>query len=266
MTPQLPTRRRTLVILVLVLLAVILFAGVSWVAWQFDQSTRQSERHTYFYTIDLSYNTTIENVTLLLPVPELNETPMFITPLLNGTGNGVSPDWNLSVVYENGIPMLAIRAARMVPEYHGYPIAIEPGMSVLPTTLIPGHKYSGDTPVLMPVTVAVMETSGSVINTHNPVGHEPVFFPSGTFTLGSCVTPGCEGPVYDHTVPVYISYMSELPVLLSLRVSVDGSNAIWRGGWQSNTYSDTVALEIAGGEQGWIEGKGELITAEGVYY
>ncbi len=263
MTQQLPKIRWKLVILVLVLLAVILFA---WVTWQFDQSNRQSERHTYFYTIDLSYNTTIENVTLFLPVPELNTTPFFITPLLNGTGYGVSPDWNLSVVYENGTPMLAIRAARMVPEYHGYPIAIEPGTSVLPTTLVPGHEYSGDTPVLMPVTVAVMETSGSVINTRNPVGHEPLFFPGGAFTPGSCVTPGCEGPVYDHTVPVYISYTSERTVMLSLRVSVDGSNAIWRGGWQSNTYSDTVALEIAGGKQGWIEGKGELITAEGVYY
>ncbi len=263
MTPQLPIRHRTVVILALVLLAVILFA---WVAWQFDQSTRQSERHNYFYTIDLSYNTTIENVTLFLPVPELNESPVFITPLLNGTGYGVSPDWNLSVVYENGTPMLTIRAARMVPEYHGYPIAIEPGTSVLPTTLVPGHEYSGDTPVLIPITLAVMETSGSVINTRNPVGHEPVFFPKGVFMPGSEIPSTCNCPTYNHTVPVYVIYSSERPVVLSLRVSVQGSNAIWRGGWQSNTYSDTVFLEIAGGAQGWIEGKGKLITAEGVYY
>jgi len=32
----------------------------------------------------------------------------------------------------------------------------------------------------------------------------------------------------------------------------------------SNTYSDTVAIEIAGGEQGWIAGEGKLITAEGI--
>jgi hypothetical protein len=255
MTPQLPIRRRTLVILALILLAVILF---SWVTWQFDQSTRQSERHTYYYTIDLSYNTMIENVTLFLPVPELNESPVFITPMLNGTGYGVSPNWNLSIVYENGTPMLAIRAARMVPEYHGYPIAIGPGASVLPTTLVPGHEYSTDTPVLMPVTVAVMETRASEINTRHPVGHEPLFFPSGMFT------PGSNFPTYNHPVPVYIRYASEKPVALSLRVSIYGSNGIWRGGWVSNTYSDSVALEIADGAQGWIEGEGKLITAEGV--
>jgi hypothetical protein len=252
-----------LVILTFILLAVILFA---WVAWEFNQVTSQSERHNYYYTIDLSYNTTIENVTLLLPVPGLNTTPLFIPSLLNGTAYGVSPDWNLSVVSRNGTPMLAIRAARMVPEYHGYPIAIELGTSVLPTTLVPGHEYSSDTPVLMPVTITVMETSASEIDTRNPVGHEPLFFPGGTFTPGLCVTPACEGLVYDHQVPVYISYTSERPAGISLRVSVQGSNAIWKGGWASNSYSDTVVLEITNGELGWFDGKGKLFTAEGVYY
>jgi len=254
-------RPRTLLILTLILLAVILFAGA---AWQLDQASRQSERHTYFYTIDLSYTSTIENVTLILPVPEVNAAPYFVPSLLNRTAYGVSPGWNLSVVYENGTPMLAISAARMVPEYHGYPIAIEPRTSVLPTTQVPGHEYSADTPVLMPVTVAVMETSETVIDTRTPLGHEPLFFPDGPFTPGSCETPPCDGTVYDHPVPVFIRYTAERPVVITLHVSVEGSNAIWRGGWQSNTYSDTVALEIAQGTQGWIEGKGTLVTEKGV--
>jgi hypothetical protein len=260
---QLPIRPRTLFILILILLVVIFFA---WVSWQFDQSARQSERHNYYYSIDLSYNTTINNVTLFLPVPELNTTPVFIASLLDKTAYGVSPDWNLSVVSEKGAPMLAIRAARMVPQYHGYPVAIEPGTSVLPTTLVPGREYSGDTPVLIPVSVAVMETSGSEIDTRNPVGREPLFFPGGNFTPGSCDTPACDGLVYDHRVPVYISYTSEHPAVISLRISVSGSNSIWSGGWRGNTYSDTVFFEIANGKQGWIEGEGRLITAEGVYY
>lgn len=260
---QLPFRRRTLFILVFILLAVIFFA---WVSWQFDQAARQSERHNYFYTIDLSYTTTINNVTLLLPVPELNNSPMLITSLLNGTAYGVSPDWDLTVVNENGTPMLAIRAPRMVPVYHGYPIAIEPGATVLPTTLVPGHEYTSDTPVLMPVTVAVMEQGISEIDTRYPVGHEPVFFPGGNFTPGSCETPAWNGPLYEHPVPVYIGYTSEGPVSISLHISVTGSNSVWKGGWRGNTYSDTVALEIANGTQGWIEGDGKLLTAEGVYY
>ena len=262
MTPQLPTIRWKLVILAFILVAVIFF---TWIAWQFDQSTRQSEGHHYYYTIDLSYTSAIENVTLFLPVPELNSTPVLITSLLNRTAYGVSPDWNLSVVRENGTPMLAIRAARMVPEYHGSPIAIEPGTTVLPTTRVPGHEYSSDTPILMPVTIAVMETSGSVIDTRTPFGHEPLFFPDGTFTPGSCDMPGC-GVMYGHTVPVYISYISEQPVVISLRVSLSGSNSIWRGGWRSNTYADSVLVEAGNGTRGWIAGEGKLFTAEGVYY
>jgi hypothetical protein len=263
MTLHVPFRRRTLFILAFLLLAVILFAGISW---QFDQVSRQSERHDYYYSFDLTYNTTIENVTLFLPVPELNTTPMFITTILDKTAYGVSPDWNCTVVTMNGTPMLAIRAARMVPEYHGYPVAIEPGSTVLPPTLVPGHEYTRDTPVLMPVSVAVMETSASEIDTRHPVGHEPLLFPGGVFTPGSEAPLNCNCPVYDHPVPVYISYTSDRPVSISLRVSFEGTNSVWRGGWVSNAYSDTIVLEETNSTQGWVEGNGKLITGEGVYF
>jgi hypothetical protein len=263
MTPSSSIKSWKLIILVFVLLAVVFFA---FVAWQFDQSARQSERHKYSYTIEFSYNTTIDNVTFILPVPELNNTRFFTESLLNGTAYGVSPDWNLSLVNRNGTPMLAIKAARMVPDYHGSPIAIEPGESPLPTTLVPGHEYTSDTPVLMPVTIAVMETSMSAIDTHEPVGREPVFFPGGNFIPGSSVTSLGSGSAYDHRIPVYINYTSEHPADIWLRVSVTGTNEIWRGGWESNTYSDSVFVEIADGSKGWTDGEGKLITAEGIYY
>jgi hypothetical protein len=263
MTQDLPFKPWKIAILVFILLAVAFFA---YAAWQFDRAARQSERHDYSYTIEFSYNTTIENVTFILPVPELNHTPFFTESLVNKTAYGVSSDWNISLENWNESPVLAIRAARMVPDYHGYPIAIEPGASVLPTTLVPGHEYASDTPVLMPVTIAVMETSRSAIDTRTPVGSEPVFFPGGTFTPGSRVTPGGGGSVHNHPVPVYISYTSERPAGIWLRVSVTGTNAIWRGGWQSNTYSDSVFVEITDSTKGWIDGEGTLISSEGVLY
>jgi hypothetical protein len=92
----------------------------------------------------------------------------------------------------------------MVSEYHDYPIRIEPAVSVLPKTLIPGHEYSIDTPVLKPVSIGVMEMSTSEINTLTPINHEPVFFPEGGLTTGSGIPQTYNGPVYDHKVPVYI--------------------------------------------------------------
>src|SRR4030042_5456979 len=126
-------RSRTLLLLAAILVVV---SFIAWTAYQFDQAVARSERHDYSYVFDLSYNTTIHNVTFLLPVPELDHTPFFMESILNGTAYGLSSDWNYTIVRENGTPMLAITAARMVPEYHGYPIAIEPPMSVLPTPLV----------------------------------------------------------------------------------------------------------------------------------
>jgi hypothetical protein len=247
-------------------LVLIILTFFGWTYYQFDQMARQSERHTYQYSIDLTYDTTIDNVTLYLPVPERNNTPFFIESLLNGTAYGVSPDWNLTIVRENGTPMLAIRAAQMVPEYNGYPIRIEPGVSVLPTTLVPGHEYSSNTPVLVPVSIVTSELSTTAIDTRSPVDHEPVFFPKGAFTPGTGISPIYNGPVYDHPVPVYIRYSSERPAAISLSIGVHGSNMIWKGGWQSNSYSDTVLVEITNDTQGWFMGVGKLSTSSGVYY
>jgi hypothetical protein len=263
MTPSLPIKTWKLFVLVFILLAV---AFLAYAAWQFDQAARRSENHSYSYTIEFSYNATIENVTLILPVPERNNTPFFTGSLLNGTAYGIAPDWDVSLVNENGSPMLAIKAARMVPDYHGIPIAIGPDTSPLPTTLVPGHEYTSDTPVLMPVTIAVMEQGTALIDTRAPVGREPLFFPGGTFVPGSSDTPLAGGSVYDHRVPVYINYTSEHPAAVWVRVSVTGTNAIWKGGWQSNTYADSVFVESTDGIKGWIDGDGKLITAAGVYY
>jgi hypothetical protein len=261
MTLQVPASPWKLVILALILLAVVFFAGV---AWQFSEISRESERHQYFYSIDFSTTTAIGNVTMFLPVPELDRSPLFAGSLLDGTASGVPPDWDLSLVSENGTTMLAIRSARMVPDYHGYPVAIEPHARVLPATQVPGHEYSDETPVLIPVTVTHRERGLSAINTRDPIGHEPLFFPEGPFTTGAYEPPVCEGTVYNHPILVYISYTSERPAVISIRVSVQGSNTIWRGGWQGNTYEDSVFVEIGDGTQGWINGDGKLRAAGGV--
>jgi hypothetical protein len=102
-----------------------------------------------------------------------------------------------------------------------------------------------------------MEPVDREINTGYPPGREPLFFPDGMFTPGSC-----DGQVYDHRVPVYIRYTAEHPVSLSLRVSLQGTNSVWRGGWTSHGYSDTVVIETANnGTPGWIAGEGRLITS-----
>jgi hypothetical protein len=261
MTRTPPIRRRKFII-ALVLFALVFFI---WLSYQFDQDARQSERHDYTYSIDLSYSTTIDDVILLIPVPELNNTPVFTDAILNRTTSGAPPDWNLTIVLENGTPMLSIRAARMVPEYHGFPVAIEEGVSQIPTTMQPATEYSNQTPVLMPVHLAVMVPHDQTIDTRTPLGHEPLFVPEGQLSQGTEISPTDSGPGFVRTVPVYIEYTSDRPVSISLRISILGSNSIWRGGWLYNRYEEIVELN-PGNQQGWLQGEGRLLTGEGVYY
>ncbi len=259
---------RTLTIVIVVILVVAAVSALAWISFQFDQAARQSERHDYSYEIDLSFTTAIGNVTLLLPVPELNGSPVLVQSLVNGTGYGVPSDWELSIAERNGTPMLEITAIRMVPDYRPYPIPIEPGESPLPTTLQSGTEYSGSTPVLMPIHLVATASRNVTIDTRDPVGHEPVFAPGGQLTPVDTKGPstGYRGTSYTHPIPLYVQYTSDRPATLSFWIRTGGVNSIWRGGWLSNTYSDEILVELPTGTQGWIECNATLVTGEGVYY
>jgi hypothetical protein len=257
------SRGKWRILFVLIVILVVVAAGVYFL-W--DQSCRASERYDYTYEIGLSYNATIENVTLLVPVPELDGTPVLAGALVNGTGYGVPADWNLSIADVNGTHMLAIRAARMVPGYHAYPIPVEPGASLLSATPQTATEYSAGTPVLMPVNLAVMIPGNRTIDTRDPLGHEPVFNPEGEFIPADRTTTAYQGAAFLHPVPVYIRYTSDRPADIGIHVSIEGVNSMWRGGWLSNVYRDRVVIELNNGVQGWVEGEGTLTTGNGVYY
>lgn len=251
---------------VLITLIIAVIAFLCYTFFMYDKIARESEQHNFHYTIGISYTSTIDNVTILLPVPMLNGTTLLAESFLNREVHGIPPDWNLSVEMVNATPMLAIRADEMVPEYHGYPIAIEPGQSPLPTTLVPGKEYSVDTPILWPVSLGTMRAADRIIDTRNPVGKEPLFAPGGEFIRKAESTqPYSNGREYGYTVPVYVMYSADAPSDISISTSIQGSNAIWRGGWTSNIYTDTVTVLVSE-SPGWVNANGILRTEEGVYF
>jgi len=253
-------------IIVVIILVIILVLGFfAYLAFQFEQGAGRSERHDFHYSIDLSYSRTIENVTILLPVPELNGSPFIADMVVQGSVDSVPEGWNFSIDVVNGTPMLAIRAERMVPEYHGYPIAIEPGQSPLPTTVAPGTEYSPKTPILMPVQFGVMLAVNRTIDTHDPFGREPLFARCSTFTPYQDPVMQHRGTWYSYTTPVYLDHSSDPGTEVSIHTAIQGTNSIWRGGWIYNSYQDTLTLESVNGT-GWIDARGNVNTGEGVYY
>jgi len=244
---------------------ILVLGSLAFLAYQFEQGASGSEQHYFHYTFDLSFSTTIENVTMLIPVPELNGTPVLADMVIQGNGSGVPDSWNLSIEEVNGSPMLAIRAERMVPQYHGYPIAIEPGQSPLPITLVPGTEYSIETPILQPVHFGTMLSVNRTIDTHDPFAQEPLFARCSTFTPEKDTGVQYRGTWNSYTVPLYLDYSSDSGTEISIRTTFQGTNSIWRGGWVSNSYQDTITLDPVTAT-GWIDASGNLYTGEGVYY
>jgi len=262
-TGRSPRKKRLLAILLAGIL--VLAAAVAGIAWLWGGITEGSGRHDYRYEIVLSSNTTLRNVTLLLPVPEKDGSPFLADALANGSGYGVPSSWNLSLGRWDGRPVLAIRADRMVPEYHGYPVPVGETGGAPPPAFPPATESPPGQPVLVPVMMIVSTVVNHTIDTRDPLAGEPVFGPEGKFSPGTSPVTLYSGSVYDHTVPAFISFSPDNPVDFSIRMRLEGTNSIWRGGWVFNTYSDEVVVELNDDGKGWLEGKGVLIVGEGKY-
>ncbi len=259
-----PAEKIRILVVVVAVLAVL--AAAVWITYQFDQSARQSEQHALEYSFTFWTNTTLFNVTMLLPAPERNGTPYLVQSLVKGTGYGVPPDWNLTIERQNGTQMLRISADRIVPHYRGYPLPIVEGESPSPTISQSGTEYPELPPVIVPITIVATESRNDTINTRDPIGHEPVFAQEGTFVPGPVTAPVSGEVAYSHNVPFFVRYRSEGPANLSFLMRIEGVNSIWRGGWTFNMYSDDALLEVPAGTQGWIEAGATLIAGEGIYY
>jgi hypothetical protein len=257
-------RKGRLVVVILVFLAGIVVIGAMF--FQGEQNTRNSERHDMSYTIVLSVNNTIENVTLYLPVPELNGTPVLAGSFVNRSGYGIPADWDLTIVPVDGRPMLSVSAPRIIPEYEGYPIPVEPGKTPDRTPVPRATAFSPETPVLIPFELITGESWTSAIDTSNPAGHEPVFSPPGEYSPVIRNDPVHPGNARSYRIPVSIRYTAESPVMVSIYTRIEGVNAIWKGGWIFNRYSDTVSLVLENGTQGWVEAGGTLVAGEGVFW
>jgi hypothetical protein len=110
------------------------------------------------------------------------------------------------------------------------------------------------------------ESWTSAIDTSNPTGHEPVFSPLGEYSPVIRNDPVHPGNARSYRIPVSIRYTAESPVMVSIYTRIEGVNAIWKGGWIFNRYSDTVSLVLENGTQGWVEAGGTLVAGEGVFW
>jgi hypothetical protein len=226
-----------------------------------------SLRHTWSYEVSVAIDRPVEDLVLRVPLPSLHGSSEIGEAMANGTGYGVRPGWNVSVVEANGTPLLELRAARFAPEYRSTPIAIPPEGTPAVTPAPPATGSSASNPVLMPYSFGASLAANRTIETREPAGREPLLGGGSDLVRVSCDLPGQGEGVrcFRHPVESFLDYRSDAPANVSLGVGLSGSNEWWRGGWIFNRYRDQATVEFRPGERGWVTADARLTTGEGVY-
>ncbi|KAF1075417.1 hypothetical protein [Methanogenium sp. MK-MG] len=271
--------------LAIIVLIVILVMFSALIIGFFSFTASESAQSVYIYELKLSTSGSIEDVTLLIPVPSYynpdsgnNETVINMSRV---SFKNVDRSSSISATIEqvNGIPMLNISADRITTLYKNRiePIAIMPGQneSELPRpTHMYSENYSEETPLLVAMELHMYDSdAGHEIDTRMPFGKEPLFMPyrilenisspDGVMHEDYYLSGGAVGSVVE--VPFTLSYTSDDENVLTISSEFEGINQWWVGGWQSNSYRERINHEFIGESNGTYWVKGILTTSEGVY-
>jgi hypothetical protein len=246
----------------IVVLVVISFAVLLWLGYALRN---ESESHGYHYQVSLSAESRLENVTLVLPVPFIDNSSPLGEALVRGEGYGIPPDWRLSLEYVNHTPMLKIDADTIIPEYHGYPLPLQVGQTPVETPPSVATAYSEETPILMPLQFGISQEAGRSIDTRDPIGREPPLSSPEMLIPAPCPDLPHTGDCYQYPVLVFVQYSSRGAGNITIAISGGGTNQWWVGGWTGNSYRDSILVTLENGEQGWVQAEGVLSTGEGRY-
>lgn len=257
-----PLTSRHLIFLIPLLLVLLILTAFFWQGAVFRS---ESEYHELQYEVSIVTPSVLENVTIILPVPFVQNYSLIGEALIQEKEMYVPADWNLSLESINGSPMLRIFAPKIVPSYHPYPIPIEPGSSQNLTIPPTATEYSNATPVLMPLGISIAQRVQQSIDTRHPLQKEPLLLNPDSYQSISCDAPSESGQCYWFIVPIYIQYASSDRSPLTITLVNRGTNQWWEWGWSGNSYDELIEVTVEQSQQGWILGRGCLSTGNGRY-
>jgi len=271
-------RRKVFGGLILVVL-LLLVLGSLYVKTQNEKMYNDSLMSHYDYSITITSKSTLQNVTLYLPVPVFENESKVGLEMVNGDYYNKPSDWNLSLEDTEYGLMLKIETAEIQPVYHSLPVAVpepEPGSEDIEDEIpeeeeiLESHEYSEETPVLVSFDFGTSVEADHLINTRYPAGNEPVLLPKHNLRKseeGSTVPlPEYINPEYfDYESLIYARYNTSPDAEVEIYIDLDSFNEWWIYGWKSNEYIDRISIQLTGPQEGWVQAEGKLTTGNGVY-
>lgn len=256
-----------------------LVAGGLWV-WS-TGLYEDSYTSSYEYRLDAETNSTLQNVTLYLPVPvedgESSIGNLFVEHEVYEYTDAEDTDpWEYSLVSTEHGPMLEVNADRIVGRERIILREFDDEGSLtrmreIDEDEIPENATNTDI-VRRPTRytrVAGVESDRS-IDTRSPLGDEPMLSPKENVSEVDCATVGpavysMGERCYAYTSYVYADYAAPSEAHASFSVELEGSNSWWVGGWSSNWYADSVRFTLDGEGDGWTETRGTYTEEAGRY-
>lgn len=255
-----------MILLALIILATIVVIG------QFREDTREDSFMSHYdYEICIEAESTLNNITLYLPMPVSENGSLFSEDGIIKEFRIDEPGWNSSFVDTEYGPMIEITNSLLVPSYHSLPVAIpENGEDEFIDTSVESTEYSKETPVLDPVCLNNGITVDREIDTKNPVGNSYVLIPKSDLEHSE---DNQMPSSYRNPEQEYFSYESRIyaqydcPDDTSVRISarMTGMNEWWIGGWNGNSFEDVASIRMNGPQDGWGIAEGSMVTGDGVY-
>ncbi|AKB37067.1 hypothetical protein MSSAC_2477 [Methanosarcina siciliae C2J] len=221
--------RYEIIVLLLIISAVLLS---TW--WQ-DQKQRmydRSLRSSYDYDVVLTTDSTLNNVTLYIPLPVINDTSYVGMDIIEQHFNNHDPSWEYSIVdTEHGL-MLSMKNEKA-----------------------------------RSIDLSTMVLSDQPIDTMNPLNNEMILIPKYNLTqnVNASGVYSRTSEQFDYDSKMYAYYDASSNANVSISIYLNGRNEWWIGGWQYNSYWETMEVILSGSQDGWTTVSGQLVTGEGTY-
>ena len=112
-----------------------------------------------------------------------------------------------------------------------------------------------------------MVLSNQTIDTMNPVGNEMVLMPKYNLThnVNASGAYSRTSEQFDYESRMYAYYETSSNANVNISIYLNARNEWWIGGWQYNSYWESMEIKLSGSQDGWTTVNGELVTGEGTY-
>lgn len=250
---------------ILLLMGLTLTAGCTFLGPNPDSYTS-----TYEYTVGIDANTTLQNATIRVPLPQVDDTATVNASVVAPEGT-VDGAFDGTVVETEHGPMVELTTDELRVETQYYRIVEEDGQGRREE--ISRDQYDASNPNHQKVAFRTVSVDVSVqadypLDTRDPIGTEPTLYNSDAVTRSAteCRLPNRgETVCFAYDAPVYLAYDAPANASVAGITTFGGYNEWFTGGWTGNEYTDRVHFEATGPQNGWITADGYTETGRGNY-